>query len=82
MMFLRVIVMYKNCIFDTSVYRSKLMRVVSSVKHKGQLQAALNYIELMREHVKDNVLCDDLSNHLTSKYNNDNERGKNEPETN
>lgn len=73
--------MYKNCIFDTSVYRAKLMRVVSSVKHEGQLQAALKYIERVREYVKDNVLCDDLSNHLINKYNNYNERGKNERET-
>ena len=57
---------------NTSDYRSKLLRVVSSIEKEAQAKTALKYIELMRKHVNDNMLCDDLSSHLVNKFGREN----------
>lgn len=46
----------------------KALHVVKSVKHIGQVKAALKYVDLARVIINDDLWCDDLQQHLKSKY--------------
>ena len=60
-------------LFDTySCYEKRVeqrvLKVVQSVNHINHVKPALKYIDLARPIIKDNDWCNDLSNHLKSKY--------------